>query len=112
MHDPATVEPFSRATRLARLDDLLRDVCREFGLGARLAAPIIGRAILWMLRREDRRLKAGWTYEPPTFYERNYEEADADSAGSAAGTAAGSAAPKASVLKWVSGLAEPAPVAK
>ena len=27
-----------------------------------------------MLKREDRRLKAGWTWEPPTFYERNYQE--------------------------------------
>jgi radical SAM superfamily enzyme YgiQ (UPF0313 family) len=31
----------------ARLDALLEDVCREFGIAARLAAPTIGRAILW-----------------------------------------------------------------
>ena len=58
----------------ARLNDSLQDVYREFGLKARLAAPLIGRFLLWTLGREDRRLKAGWTREPPTFYERNYED--------------------------------------
>ena len=39
-----------------------------------MAAPIAGRYLYYMLRREERRLQNGWTYEPPTFYETN--EAD------------------------------------
>ena len=62
-----------------------------------LAAPLVGRVFLWTLRREDRRLKAGWTYEPPTFYERNYE-------------GIGSAV-KATRIESVPGLAVEAPVA-
>jgi hypothetical protein len=57
-----------------RLNDSLHDVYREFGLKARLAAPLIGRILLRSIGREDKRLKAGWTCEPPTFYERNYED--------------------------------------
>jgi len=76
---------------VARLDALLQDIYREFGLKARLAAPILGRVFLWTLRREDKRLKSGWAYEPPTFYERNYEEH--------------TTANKATVLQWVPGLA-------
>ena len=58
----------------ARLNDVLQDLYREFGLRARLAAPLVGRFLFRALVREDQRLKAGWTCEPPTFYERNYEE--------------------------------------
>ncbi len=54
------------ATRLASLQ---AGLAREFGLKARLAGPLVGRVILWSMRREDRRLRRGWTYEPPTFYE-------------------------------------------
>ena len=25
----------------------------------------------WQIRKEEKRLAAGWTYEPPTFYTRN-----------------------------------------
>jgi hypothetical protein len=73
----------------ARLNDSLQEVYREFGPKARLAAPLIGRFLLWTLGREDRRLKAGWTREPPTFYERNYED--------------GSSAAKATRIQWVQG---------
>lgn len=75
-----------------KLDDLLADLYHEFGLKARLSAPLIGRYILWTIGREDRRLKAGWTYEPPTFYDRNCDDAGF--------------APKASMLKAVSGIAK------
>jgi hypothetical protein len=27
-----------------------------------------------LIKREDRRLASGWTWEPPTFYERNYNQ--------------------------------------
>ena len=30
-----------------------------------------GRYALWKIRREEKRLAGGWTYEPPTFYEQN-----------------------------------------
>jgi hypothetical protein len=44
---------------------------REFGIRAAIAAPLIGRVVLAAMAREDRRLRAGRTYEPPTFYEAN-----------------------------------------
>ena len=57
----------------ARLDAVLRDAYAQFGLKARLLAPIVGRFLLWSARREAKRLARGWTYEPPTFYESNVE---------------------------------------
>lgn len=54
-----------------KLSGLLDDVKREVGLKARLVAPLAGRFVWSKLRQEDRRLKTGWTYEPPTFYEAN-----------------------------------------
>ena len=50
---------------------VLADLCAEFGFKARLAAALGGRYVLWKMRREARRLAAGWCYEPPTFYETN-----------------------------------------
>jgi hypothetical protein len=32
---------------------------------------VVGRFVLQAMRREQRRLDSGWTYEPPTFYESN-----------------------------------------
>ena len=55
----------------AKLTELLRDLHREFGLKSRLFSAIGGPYVRWMIRREERRVAAGWTYEPPTFYERN-----------------------------------------
>lgn len=52
-----------------KMDTLLRDLYDEFGLKCRLLAPIIGRILFMTLRREDRRLSRGVTYEPRTFYE-------------------------------------------
>jgi radical SAM superfamily enzyme YgiQ (UPF0313 family) len=71
-----------------RLNDTLEDLYREFGLKARLAAPIIGRLFQWSIQREAKRLAAGRTYEPPTFYQRNYQDVVG----------------KADVIKCVSGL--------
>jgi hypothetical protein len=53
----------------ARIEAVLADVKREFGLRARLAAPIVGRYLSTMLKREEQRLARQHTYEPPTFYE-------------------------------------------
>jgi hypothetical protein len=54
-----------------RLDATLRDIYRVCGLKARLAGPLAGWLLVGRLRQEDARLRAGWTYEPPTFYEKN-----------------------------------------
>ena len=35
-------------------------------------AAVGGRYILSKIRREEKRLAAGWQYEPPTFYETNF----------------------------------------
>ncbi len=59
----------------ARMTRLLRDVNREFGWRSRWSALLGGPYVAWKIRREERRLAAGWTYEPPTFYEIN-EAAD------------------------------------
>jgi radical SAM superfamily enzyme YgiQ (UPF0313 family) len=52
-----------------KITRVLKDLYREFGLKARLAGPLAGRYIRFRLRREARRLRRGWTYEPPTFCE-------------------------------------------
>ncbi len=54
---------------------ILKDVYREFGLKSRLAVPLAGRYVHLRLRREDRRLSQGCTYEPPTFYEMTNQSA-------------------------------------
>lgn len=56
---------------VARLTGLLRDLYAEFGLPARIMAPAVGLFVLVNLFREDRRLRSGWTYEPPAIYEKN-----------------------------------------
>ncbi len=55
----------------AKMDALLKDLHREFGLKSRFYAAVGGRYVYWKMRREEKRLARGWTYEPPTFYERN-----------------------------------------
>ncbi len=54
---------------VARIQDVRRALETSFGWKARLAAPLLGRVVLHAMRREARRLRRGWTYEPPTFYE-------------------------------------------
>ena len=55
---------------VAKVSGILREIQREFGLRSRLAAPLAGTYLRVMMAREERRLRRGWTYEPPTFYER------------------------------------------
>jgi hypothetical protein len=55
----------------AKMSQILRDLHREFGWKSRLAAAVAGPYVLWKTRQEEKRLAQGWTYEPPTFYERN-----------------------------------------
>jgi len=52
-----------------KITKVLRELYREFGLRARVAGPLAGRYVRFRLRREARRLRRGWTYEPPTFCE-------------------------------------------
>ncbi len=54
-----------------KLGDLLKRFHSEFGWTTRVMAAAIGRYILFMLRREEKRLARGWTYEPNTLVEKN-----------------------------------------
>ena len=49
---------------------LRRDVENELGGTSRIVANLVGPVLLWTKRREDRRVAAGKTYEPPTIIER------------------------------------------
>ena len=49
---------------------LRREVEKEFGVAARVTANLLGPALLWTTRREEKRLASGKTYEPPTIVER------------------------------------------
>ena len=52
---------------------LRQEIGREFGLGTRLIAGLLGRVMLWTSRREQKQLDQGKTYEPKTFVEhRNW----------------------------------------
>jgi radical SAM superfamily enzyme YgiQ (UPF0313 family) len=55
----------------AKMNAVLRDLRREFGLKSRLFAAAGGPYVLWKILREEKRLARGWTYEPSTFYEQN-----------------------------------------
>lgn len=55
----------------AKMDALLKDLRSEFGLKSWFYSVVGGRYAHWKMRREEKRLASGWTYEPPTFYERN-----------------------------------------
>ena len=59
----------------AKLAAFLSDLHREFGLKSRLASLFGGWYVLRKIRAEEKRLAEGWTYEPPTFYERNFNPA-------------------------------------
>jgi radical SAM superfamily enzyme YgiQ (UPF0313 family) len=49
---------------------LRSEIQREFGIKASLMASIVGPILLWTSKREEKRLAAGVTYEPPTILER------------------------------------------
>ncbi|HHO74876.1 MAG TPA: B12-binding domain-containing radical SAM protein [Deltaproteobacteria bacterium] len=54
-----------------KIGSILRDIYREFGWKTRMIAPVLGVYAYVSMRREQKRLDAGWTYEPPMFYEKN-----------------------------------------
>ena len=49
---------------------LRRQVQKEFPVVSRVSAAVLGPILLWTSRREEKRLAAGRTYEPPIFIER------------------------------------------
>jgi hypothetical protein len=51
---------------------LRKEMAREFGAFSVAAARLLGPILLWTSRREQRRLAAGLTYEPPTIIERRH----------------------------------------
>jgi hypothetical protein len=55
----------------AKMAALLKELHAEFGWKSRLTSLLAGPYVYWKLMREQKRLTAGWTYEPPTFYEKN-----------------------------------------
>lgn len=54
-----------------KADTLLRDIYSEHGWKTRMVSPLLGSAIYVAMKMEAKRLAAGWTYEPVSFYERN-----------------------------------------
>jgi hypothetical protein len=54
-----------------QLADLLGDIYSTLGWQPRLVAPVAGRYIYWTMKREEKRVAAGWTIEPKTFFEKN-----------------------------------------
>jgi len=57
---------------------LRKEIDAEFGGVARIASRVAGPVLWWTTRREQRRLAAGKTYEPPTIIERtNWGTAEA-----------------------------------
>ena len=59
-------------TMRTKMSAILKDLHYEFGLKSRLSAAIGGRYLLRKIRKEEKRLATGWTYEPPTFYEKSH----------------------------------------
>jgi len=55
----------------AKMSALLREMHAEFGWVSRIASAVGGRWVLRQIRKEEKRLAAGFRHEPPTFYERN-----------------------------------------
>ena len=53
-----------------RIRELRRDIEHEFGAATRLLRTVLGPFLLWMSKREDKRLARGKTYEPRTFVDR------------------------------------------
>lgn len=60
----------------AKMSALLRELHAEFGWKSRLWSAVAGRWLLGRIRKEEKRLAAGFSHEPPTFYERNASVAD------------------------------------
>jgi radical SAM superfamily enzyme YgiQ (UPF0313 family) len=55
----------------AKMNSLLQDICKTFGWKTRIFAHLAGVYVYAALRKEERRLANGWTYEPDCFCEKN-----------------------------------------
>lgn len=55
----------------AKMSALLAKLHAEYGWKSRMVSALGSRWVLGKVRQEEKRLAAGWTYEPPTFYEKN-----------------------------------------
>ncbi len=53
------------------IGSLLSDIYKEFGWKTRIIAPLLGIFAHTSIKREQRRLADGWTYEPKIYYEKN-----------------------------------------
>ena len=60
----------------AKMSALLRELHAEFGWKSRLASAVGSRWVLRQIRQEEKRLAVGFSYEPPTFCERNEAAAE------------------------------------
>ncbi|MCX6760152.1 MAG: cobalamin-dependent protein, partial [Candidatus Nealsonbacteria bacterium] len=60
----------------AKMSALLSELHDEFGWKSKMASAISGRWLLRQIYKEEDRLDSGFSYEPPTFYERNEAAAD------------------------------------
>ena len=66
----------TNASVSVRIRELRREIEHEFGGSTRLLRTLMGPFLLWMSKREDKRLARGKTYEPKTFVDRrNWAEA-------------------------------------
>ena len=54
-----------------KANQLLQDIYATFGWKTRLITPIFGCFAHYCLKKEEKRLAAGWIYEPTSFYEKN-----------------------------------------
>jgi radical SAM superfamily enzyme YgiQ (UPF0313 family) len=66
-----------------KISSVLQDIYDEFGLKSKLSSWILGPFILWAVEKEQARLENGWTYEPPTVYEKNAQALAEEKAGRA-----------------------------
>jgi hypothetical protein len=57
----------------AKISAILGELYGNFGLKSRIWATLGGPYVRWRMRVEEKRLERGWSYEPPTFYEKNYD---------------------------------------
>jgi len=53
-----------------KIGSLLQDLYREFGW-TRIIAPVLGIYVYFTLKKEQKRMESGWTYEPRMFCEKN-----------------------------------------
>jgi len=80
-----------------KMDLLLSRFCQEFGWTTRIFAALSGRYFYHTLKKEEKRLANGWTYEPHSFYEKNASAEALEHAG------ATHAKPLTSAVQWATG---------